>query len=576
MTTARLPHALLDAAAVDWDTLSSDQIHDTIRDAFHALADREEGAPSDGVLQRSMQLEDTMRAATGLQYQYTGLLKDAFDEPKLRHTLDLPEGKTAFRDATDLLAKTHGIRAHEASARMRLAAAMTPARASDPDRQAEIGKTRLPILGAFQGRVNPSKLSSALSMIEEVDTNAQTAGKDEAYRAKLQRVIEHDLAEKIEHTTPEEFSRYVSQRKKDLLASIDPPDKDFSQRQSDAMYDVRRVGPVRGNKNAVEYRMITDAEGDELLQTLLTAATNPRGKDDDDAEFETRSRGHRRMHAFRDALKFVLANFDKTGFRGASGSHTQMVVMTDYATLLEGLRRELGDQLPELGKQQREALMQSLALNYRSETPDDAAFLPELPGAPPDRQSGTGVITHPPDGGHPHSEVFNLGDRLLAAPPPKTTSVDDILDDKNLDRLQQRISHGVYSNYIPPDVIMRLRCDVGITPITLTGQRQVLSVGRQQRQFRDSVRRAIIARDRGCAVPGCHMAASMCEIHHFDYWSRDGETSTDNGVLLCSHHHQAVHVDALKIMKVNGEFQFVLHPLIDSTQQPRKNYFYQT
>ena len=48
----------------------------------------------------------------------------------------------------------------------------------------------------------------------------------------------------------------------------------------------------------------------------------------------------------RDALSFVLANFDKAGFRGASGAHTQMLVMTDYATLLEGLRREFAELLP--------------------------------------------------------------------------------------------------------------------------------------------------------------------------------------------------------------------------------------
>src|SRR5690625_362917 len=133
------------------------------------------------------------------------------------------------------------------------------------------------------------------------------------------------------------------------------------------MYDVRRVGPVRGNKNAVEYRMITDAEGDELLQTLLTAATNPRGKDDADEGFETRSRSHRRMHVLRDALKFVLANFDKTGFRGASGAHTQMLVLTDYATLLEGLRFEIGEHLPELQAQQRENLLQHMAQSLSAE-----------------------------------------------------------------------------------------------------------------------------------------------------------------------------------------------------------------
>lgn len=526
-------------APLDWATLTAEEIHEQIRAGFRALADREPEAPIDGVLQRSMLLEDTLRSATAVQYQYTGLLKDAFNDPKLRPTLGLPEGKTAFRDATDLLAKTHGIRANEAAARMRLAAAMTPARASDPERAVNIGHTRLPILGALQGRVNPSKLSSALAMIDEVEANAEAAGKDEEFRAKLRNVIEKDFAEKIEQTTPEEFSRYVGQRKKDLLASIDPPDKQFTPRQTEAMHDVRRIGLVRGNKNAVEWRLITDAEGDERLQTLLAAALNPRGKDD--GSFETRSRGQRRMHVLRDALSFVLANFDKAGFRGASGAHTQMLVITDYATLLEGLRQELAELLPDLQVNQREALLQAHAKSL----PADADAKVHQPGEP-------------------------------SVPSAQTTHVDELLNEPNLDRLQPRISQGVYNNYIPPEVILRMRCDVGITPVTLTGRRQVLSVGRQQRQFNDALRRAIMARDRGCAVPGCHMPASMCEVHHVTYWSRGGETSTDNGVLLCSHHHQAVHAGALKITRVDGEFRFILHPLIDPDQVPRKNYFYQT
>ena len=523
--------------SLDWAALTAEEIHEQIRAGLEALAAREPDAPSHGVLQRSMLLEDTLRSATAVQYRYTGLLKDAFNDPKLRRTLGLPEGKTAFRDATDLLAKTHGIRANEAAGRMRIAAAMTPARASDPDRAVSIGRTRLPVLGALQGLVNPSKLSSALATIDEVEANAEAAGKDEAFRAKLRKVMEKDFAEKIEHTTPEEFSRYVGQRKKDLLASIDPPDKHFTARQTEAMHDVRRIGLVRGNKNAIEWRLITDAEGDERLQTLLTAALNPRGKDD--GSLETRSRGQRRMHVLRDALSFVLANFDKAGFRGASGAHTQMLVMTDYATLLEGLYRELAELLPELQLSQREALLQEHADSITNESEVEVPQLPSLPSA-------------------------------------QTTRVDELLDDENLDRLQQRISQGIYNSYIPPDVILRMRCDVGLTPVTLTGKRQVLSVGRQQRQFNDALRRAIMARDRGCAVPGCHMPASMCEVHHVTYWSRGGETSTDNGVLLCSHHHQAVHAGALKISRVDGEFRFILHPLIDPDQVPRKNYFYQT
>src|SRR5699024_7108085 len=160
-----------------------------------------------------------------------------------------------------------------------------------------------------------------------------------------------------------------------------------------------------------------------------------------------------------------------------------------------------------------------------------------------------------------------------AAPGAKTTQIP--LSSMNLDQLQPRISQGMYTKYIPPDVMLRMHCDIGVTPITLTGQRQVLSIGRQQRQFSESLRRAILARDRGCAAPGCHVVAPLCELHHINYWSRGGETSTDNGITLCSHHHKAVHVWQLTITRVALEHRFVMHPLIDPAQRPRKNYFFQ-
>lgn len=552
--------------AVDWDALTTDQMHDLIRGLFQHLADREANEPTDGVLQRSLQLEETLRTAVPLQYQYTGLIKDGFNTETFRSTLGLPEGKTAFRDATDVLAKTHGIRANEAASRMRLAASITPTRASDSERDDEldIGQIRLPILGAFQGRVNPSKLSSALSMIDAVDKNAEQAGKDAAYRADLRRLIEKDLAEKIEATTPEEFSRYVSERKKQLLASVDPPDNRFTQQQTDAMHDVRRIGPVRGNKNAIEYRVVMDAEADEATQTALYAVTNPRGKGDDD--FETRSAGQRRMHALRDLVKFALANLDKSGFRGASGAHTQLMVITDYATLLDGVRQELAALLPELNEHKRAKLLDLLAQVHMVDD-EDAAYLPDIQETPVDDGNGSPACS---------DQQVPVGDKLLTVPPPKTANVDELLNDDNLDRLQQRVSRGMYTSYIPPDVIYRIRCDVGTTPITLTGQRQILSIGHHHRVFSDPIRRAILARDRGCAVPGCHWAASLCELHHVKYWSQDGETSTDNGVVLCSHHHHAIHEGQLQITRINGEFRFVLHPLIDPTQQPRKNYFHQS
>src|SRR5699024_12550267 len=96
------------------------------------LADEEH---TQDLLEQSLQLEAAFREAATLQYRYAGLLKDAFETSAFRAYLQLPEGKTAFRDAKDIIAKNHGIRANKASARLRLSAASAPVRDADRHRR---------------------------------------------------------------------------------------------------------------------------------------------------------------------------------------------------------------------------------------------------------------------------------------------------------------------------------------------------------------------------------------------------------------------------------------------------------
>src|SRR5699024_848394 len=164
--------------------------------------------PPQRLLQRSQTFEPHIKTFTPLQHRYAGLLKDAFNETTLRATIGLEPGKTPFRDANDFLAKTHELRGFETTGRLKIAAAMTPVRASDPDRldDVAVGQTKLPQLGQLQatGTIHPAKLSAALNMLDAIDQDAEAVGKSPKLRDRLRAVIEKDLVEKIEHTTPEE------------------------------------------------------------------------------------------------------------------------------------------------------------------------------------------------------------------------------------------------------------------------------------------------------------------------------------------------------------------------------------
>jgi hypothetical protein len=56
--------------------------------------------------------------------------------------------------------------------------------------------------------------------------------------------------------------------------------------------------------------------------------------------------------------------------------------------------------------------------------------------------------------------------------------------------------------------------DFGVAPIVLSGTGQPLDVGRITRTIPDGLRRAVAARDRGCAHPGCGRPVSWTECHH--------------------------------------------------------------
>ncbi|MDV8149618.1 HNH endonuclease signature motif containing protein [Arthrobacter sp. B10-11] len=120
----------------------------------------------------------------------------------------------------------------------------------------------------------------------------------------------------------------------------------------------------------------------------------------------------------------------------------------------------------------------------------------------------------------------------------------------------------------------KIACDADIIPVLLGSEGRVLDIGRTTRIFAPHIRKAITARDQGCAFPGCTIPAPWCEAHHITYWSHGGTTSTDNGTLLCSHHHHLIHKEQWHIQVKAGIPWFIPPPHIDPRQVPRRNNYF--
>jgi hypothetical protein len=117
----------------------------------------------------------------------------------------------------------------------------------------------------------------------------------------------------------------------------------------------------------------------------------------------------------------------------------------------------------------------------------------------------------------------------------------------------------------------RITCDANLVPVLIDTLGQPLDIGRATRAVPTSIRRALVARDRGCAFPGCDWPPSWCDAHHCVHWSDGGATALCNLCLLCSHHHATVHHDGWSIEMMGGLPWFVPPAWIDSTRTPRQH-----
>lgn len=116
----------------------------------------------------------------------------------------------------------------------------------------------------------------------------------------------------------------------------------------------------------------------------------------------------------------------------------------------------------------------------------------------------------------------------------------------------------------------RIGCDCELTAILIDGEGVPLNLGRRQRLVSPAQRRALIARDHGCAFPGCGRPPAWTQAHHIRHWIDGGATDLANLVLLCGHHHRVIHHNGWDVvLGADGHPWFLPPEWMDPLRQAR-------
>jgi hypothetical protein len=141
------------------------------------------------------------------------------------------------------------------------------------------------------------------------------------------------------------------------------------------------------------------------------------------------------------------------------------------------------------------------------------------------------------------------------------------------ENLAARTGHGRIEGHPDPisiTTVERIACSNGIIPIRFDPHGHVIDVGREQRLFTRRQRIGLAARDGGCRWPDCERPPGWTEAHHINHWKRDhGETTIDNGILLCRHHHLLLHDNRWEITHHGADYWLTPPPEIDQHQTAR-------
>lgn len=155
---------------------------------------------------------------------------------------------------------------------------------------------------------------------------------------------------------------------------------------------------------------------------------------------------------------------------------------------------------------------------------------------------------------------------LGGAPPTLVVTIDQGQLDDPLGAAFLSGTHDEADSAVDATTAHHAGCSGQVQTLVTDRRGGIRELSSPSRVFTPHQRRAIAVRDGGCCIPGCEVPATWCEVHHVHEHAHGGPTHTDNGAILCWHHHRQLHALGWDIQMRDG-MPWVRPPAsIDSTR----------
>lgn len=515
---SKLGRFSVDQASIDWGTVWGTQ-------GSYPTDPHQAPETPFPVLLRS--IEALSHKVTALQVLVAGFASTAYNSEIERAELfGMPTGKTAFRNIAEYLRDALKVPIRQAKTRLKLSQGLAPLPSLDgghlPDPQyPDVAQ------GFFDATINPISAEIIVNTIQQVQRAAAQA---KALTPNITRQLEIGQADLVEQATsldPDGLRQVAKRWSEYSLHSFEQasqPDDEVLARKRGAFYR----GQVQGLHS---WTLRVDSLFHERLRVLASVVNSP------DPSFEPLKQ------LLEKLFGTTLPNFTSPVPAKKQSHHEQQALFSED---------EIGQPVNTSDERSREQkLLDGITAVLDTGMSLASTTLPMIGGLP----AQLSVIM----------DYETLYDQLtygctISAPlRPAATNF---------------ISQALFTGPISPSTIRPLSCEAELIPAVLGSQSVILNMGRKVRLFTPDQRRALIARDRGCAAPSCTIPAPWCDAHHVIPWKAGGSTSVANAVLLCSHHHHTVHAGMWTIQLTDGVAWFTPAPYLDPDQRPRRNRFW--